>query len=124
MLLKEIYDSWLERTKHITEDCKHCGNKRYQFSHPMVTDRSRDDRPTINACPVCNFPDIGITQKCEYFALSKFPQVKSGEMTLDELLNPEGSEGIVLKKPIPEPVSKYKPLKLRPDAKHKKKPND
>lgn len=83
--MKEIYESWLKRTKHISCDCDYCGNKRYTLSHPIFTDRTRDHRATINACPACNFEDLQITQKVDYIPLHKFVLVKNGELDITEL---------------------------------------
>lgn len=83
--MKRIYESWLERTKHINCDCSYCGNKRYTLSFPIITDRTRDDRATMNACPVCNFGDLQITQKVDDIPLNKFVLIKNGELNVSEL---------------------------------------
>ena len=83
----DIYNSWLKRTEDIDCDCEYCGNERYFFRQSHITDRSRDDRPTLYACPVCNFKDLQITQKTDYLPLSKFVKVKNGEMSVNELDN-------------------------------------
>lgn len=83
--MRKIYESWLKRTKHISCDCSYCGNKRYTLSLPMLTDRTRDLRATINACPSCNFEDLQITQKVEDIPLHKFVLVKSGKLDISEL---------------------------------------
>lgn len=83
---KEIYKSWLKRTEHITEDCSLCANKRYSLDYPITADRTMDHRPTINACPSCNFEDLKITQKSDPHPLHKYPKIKSGELSIDSLL--------------------------------------
>ena len=83
--MRKIYESWLKRTKHISYDCNYCGNKRYTLSLPIFTDRTRDLRETINACPSCNFEDLQITQKVDDIPLHKFVLIKKGELDITEL---------------------------------------
>ena len=82
----EIYKSWLKRTKHIICDCKYCGNERYTFSIPIITDRTGDDISTLNACPVCNFEDLQITQQINYIPLHKFVLIKNNKLNISSLL--------------------------------------
>ena len=84
-IMKKIYESWLKRTKHISCDCDYCSNERYTFSFPTFTDRTRDLRATINACPACNFEDLQITQKVDDIPLHKFVLVKNGELDVNKL---------------------------------------
>ena len=83
--MRNIYESWLKRTQHISYDCGYCGNKRYTLDMPILTDITNDFRPTINACPCCNFEDLQITRKVDEIPLHKFVLVKSGKLDINKL---------------------------------------
>jgi len=83
--MESIYRSWLKRTCHITQNCTYCRNKRYTFSFPITTDRSNEFKPTIYACPACNFEDLQIAKKTDYLPLEKFVMVKNGLLNISDL---------------------------------------
>ena len=84
--MKKIYKSWLKRTAHITCNCEYCGNQRYTLTAPIITDRTRDFKFTINTCPVCNFEDLQITQEVKDIPLHLFVLIKDGKKTIKSLL--------------------------------------
>lgn len=74
----KLYQSWFKRTEHIKDNCSHCNNGRYTLTPCYVTDRTREYYFTLNACPVCNFEDLQITQKVgvDFPNLNKFVKIK------------------------------------------------
>jgi len=84
--MEEIYNSWLKRTSHITQNCKLCKNQRYYFQFPILTDRTSDIKPTIYACPSCNFEDLQIAKKSDVLPLEKFVMVKNGLLNISNLI--------------------------------------
>jgi hypothetical protein len=83
--MEEIYQSWLNRTSHISGNCSFCQNKRYYFESPITTDRTLDYRPTIYACPACNFEDLQVTKKTDYINFDLFVRVKNGLLSIKDL---------------------------------------
>ena len=84
--LKEIYNSWLRRTKDITEDCSYCNNQRYHFHAPIViSDNSRIEKPTLKACPSCNWNDLQLNKESDYHPLHLFVEIKRGNKSISIL---------------------------------------
>lgn len=78
--MKEIYESWLRRTNNITEDCNLCKNQRYYFEF-----NEHRKKPTIHACPSCNWNDLQITKETDFLPLHKFVMVKSNKLDINNL---------------------------------------
>ena len=78
--MKKIYINWLKRTKDISDECDSCGNQRYYFDFSIG-----NLKPTIYACPCCNWNDLQITKEWSYFPLHKFVMVKEGTLNINSL---------------------------------------
>ncbi len=71
----QVYQSWLKRTEHITDNCQYCRNRRYYVCHN-----------TMYACPACNWNDLQITKKINIILpLDVFVRVKNGEDKIQAL---------------------------------------
>jgi hypothetical protein len=78
--METIYISWLKRTEHISDECDLCKNQRYYFDFSLYK-----TKPTIYACPSCNWNDLQIVKDTAYLPLHKFVMVKNGTLNINSL---------------------------------------